>query len=241
LDGAAPEFQALETFSSGTLTFQSCEKLTGAPSFPALETFTGGTINFSGLTNPTGAPSFSALKTFSTGTVTFQNCKGLDGAAPEFQALETFSSGTLTFQSCEKLTGAPSFPVLTTFNGGTINFQDCKGLDGTVDFSGLQTVGGSVNFSGCTNLAGITLENCVVSTANWSKFNFTNTGITTVNLSGSELSGTLDMTKLTNLTTLILTGCTGTPAFKLHSSRQALVNSGSFNIIDAPATPTITY
>ncbi|MDR1032372.1 MAG: hypothetical protein LBL30_04645 [Holosporales bacterium] len=48
------------------------------------------------------------------------------------------------------------------------------------------------------------------------------------------------MTKLTNLTTLILTGCTGTPAFKLHSSRESLVNSGSL-IVDAPASPTITY
>ncbi|MDR1032137.1 MAG: hypothetical protein LBL30_03410 [Holosporales bacterium] len=121
---------------------------------------------------------------------------------------------------------------------GEINiyFNGCTGLDGTAVFSALQTVTSSINFSGCTSLSGITLENCVISATNLSKFNLTNTGITTVDLSGSELSGTLNMTSLTNLTTLILTGCTGTSELKLHTSRQGLVN-----ITNKPADVTIIY
>jgi NAD(P)-dependent dehydrogenase (short-subunit alcohol dehydrogenase family) len=57
----------------------------------------------------------------------------------------------------------------------------------------------------------------------WSRFNFSNTGITAVDLSGSTLSGTLDMRSLRNLTTIIWTGCTGNLACTLYTNRNEQV------------------
>jgi uncharacterized protein YjbI with pentapeptide repeats len=163
----------------------------------------------------------------------------MDGEAPAFSSLTSFTTGYggfsgINFQGCTRLTGAPSFPVLTTSNGN-LNFQGCTGLNGTIVFSALQAAA-NINFSGCTSLAGITLENCTASAGNWSGINLTNTGITTVNLSGSALSGVLDMRSLRSLETIILTGCTGTPEFKLYTTLQDLVN-----VVDAPVDPIITY
>ncbi|MDR1365487.1 MAG: hypothetical protein LBJ03_00105, partial [Holosporales bacterium] len=170
-----------------------------------------GGLNFPSVTTLNGSTSY----------LNFQGCGGLT-YAPTFPVL-TSLGGTLSFQSCTGLTDAPSFPVLTSFVAGTINFQGCTGLNGTVIFSALQTLSGSINFSNCTNLAGVRLNNCAVSTANWSRFNFSNTGITTADLSGSTLSDTLDMRSLRNLTTIIWTGCTGNLACTLYTNRNGQV------------------
>jgi hypothetical protein len=240
-----PSFPALVSLNSGSITFQNCTGLTGILSFLALTNLQNlngrsGSINFKGCTGLTGVSTFSSLQSMvGPGGIDFTGCIGMSGEAPAFPCLTISSNNygipTINFSGLAGLTGAPSFPALQG-SAININFNGCTGLNGTVVFAALQAIDGGINFSGCTSLAGVRLNNCNVSAANWSRFNFTNTGIATADFSDSTLSGTLDMRSLTNLTTLILTGCTGTSELKLHTSRQELVN-----IIEATDDITITY
>jgi hypothetical protein len=223
MSGEAPIFPVLTTLS-GSINFNGCTSLTRVPLFPALAS--GGTITFQGCTGMSGeAPSFPVLTTLNAyASINFVGCTGLTGI-PSFPTLKVINYGSgISFGGCIGMNGqAPEFPALTEIVNANLDFNGCTGLNGTVVFSALQSVNGGINFSNCTNLAGVRLNNCNVSAANWSRFNFSNTGITTVDLSGSTLSGTLDMRNLRNLTEIIWTGCTGNLACTLYTNRNGQV------------------
>ncbi|MDR1365644.1 MAG: hypothetical protein LBJ03_00930 [Holosporales bacterium] len=89
-------------------------------------------------------------------------------------------------------------------------------------------------FSGCTNLAGVTLDACNIRT--YVDFSFADSGVSNLNLTNSRFFGSyiggqeLLLTSMTGPTVIDLTGCAsidgdyGVPYTVLHLSRQGNIN-----------------